>query len=94
MELSTSDLNFDYRLSYYVKWAILTGSVSLILNYFNCFVWSLYGQRLTKRVRNMLFESILRKEIKFFDKYTPGELNSKITKYEALLVSVQPFIAY
>lgn len=41
--------------------------------------WSIAAERQTRTIRKKLFQSILRKEISYFDLHKTGELNTKLT---------------
>lgn len=41
--------------------------------------WCIAAERQTKTIRKYLFQSILRKDIVYFDMHKTGELNTKLT---------------
>jgi ABC-type multidrug transport system fused ATPase/permease subunit len=59
---------------------VTLGFASFALSFLTNCLWALAGDRQIQRLRNALFASVIRKEIVFFDKYSSGDLNSKLTK--------------
>ncbi|CAF3211021.1 unnamed protein product [Rotaria socialis] len=55
------------------------GCASIVLSYFQVVCWSFTAERQTRAIRQKLFQSILRKEIVYFDFHKTGELNTKLT---------------
>jgi ABC-type multidrug transport system fused ATPase/permease subunit len=60
---------------------IILGVVSTLTCYVANVTWNTAAERQIRRIRNLLFKSIIRQEMAFFDKTTPGDMNSKITRY-------------
>lgn len=69
--------SIDDNIMYYV----IAGFTSLFLNYLAATCWDTAAERQTKRIRNLLFKSICYQEMAYFDKNTPGDLSSRITRY-------------
>ena len=76
------NVNFDQAISFTIKLYLYVSFLSLLANYLANVCFNTAGERQVKRIRRQLFISILRKDMAFFDKNTPGELNSVIIKYE------------
>ena len=49
------------------------------MGYIQVLFWSVAAERQKKTIRKKLFQSILRKEIAFFDVHKIGDLNTKLT---------------
>lgn len=77
--MPVSDKDYDGRIDYTVKFYVVVGSLSLFFNYLFYVCLETASARQVKRIRNRLFESLIRQEMGFFDKNTPGELNSILT---------------
>nr|QUF59441.1 ATP-binding cassette transporter Abcb1-like12 [Brachionus angularis] len=78
-ELSNKDTHFNNRIDKSIIYYIIFGLSSILVNYIAYACFDTAAERQIKRIRNKLFESLLRQEIAFYDKNAPGELNSKIT---------------
>lgn len=77
---TSSDTNFDNRIDESIKYYIIFGFFSIIVNYIAYACFDTAAERQIKRIRNKLFKSLLCQEIAYFDKSSPGELNSRITR--------------
>lgn len=73
-------INYDEAISFTVKLYLLISFLSLFANYLAHVCFSTAGERQVRRIRKKLFVSILRKDMAFFDKNTPGELTSVIIR--------------
>ncbi|CAF5218780.1 unnamed protein product, partial [Rotaria magnacalcarata] len=75
------NLTFDLQSEITQQTLYLTGigCASIVLSYFQVICWSFTAERQTKAIRQKLFQSILRKEIVYFDLHKTGELNTKLT---------------
>jgi ATP-binding cassette subfamily B (MDR/TAP) protein 1 len=62
-----------------VKMYVLVGFVSLLLYYLANVCLNTAAERQIKRMRNILYKSIIRQDMAFFDKNTTGELSSIIS---------------
>ena len=51
----------------------------IVVGYLQVTFWSMSGERQTRTIRNRLYQSILSKEIVFFDTHKTGELNNRLT---------------
>lgn len=73
----------DYDLSSYLRkpiiMSIILGCAVLLSGYVRVVSANLSAERQIKTIRTILFRSILRKEIAFFDEHSPGELSSYLT---------------
>jgi len=78
-EYTSGSIDFDGRMSKSVKLYVLIGFISLLLYYLANVCMNTAAERQIKRMRNLLYKSILRQDMAFFDKNTPGELSSIIT---------------
>ncbi|CAF0763048.1 unnamed protein product [Brachionus calyciflorus] len=71
--------NYDNRIQSNILNYVYFGIASIIANYIGYACFDTTAERQIKRIRNKLFMSLLRQEVGFFDKNSPGELNSRIT---------------
>lgn len=74
-----TDFDFQGQVKSQTYILVAIGCVSVALGYFQVSFWSMAAERQTKAIRKALFQSILRKEIVFFDTHKTGELNTKLT---------------
>lgn len=83
------DLDKQEEDSYvYMGYFFALGIAAMLLGWWQQELFSVAGERLTRRLRRMSFESILRKDIGFFDRTenTTGQLTTKLAT-DATLVS-------
>ncbi|KAK5936709.1 hypothetical protein PMZ80_011080 [Knufia obscura] len=67
-----SDVNSKVLIVVYI------GIAKLVLIYVYIVCWSLFGYRLAQRIRERYIQSLLHKDISFFDKLSPGEVSSHL----------------
>jgi len=53
----------------------------MIFGYFQVAFWLMPAEKQTKRIRTLLFESILKQDIGWFDVYQSGELTNRLTEF-------------
>nr|UOU03327.1 ATP-binding cassette subfamily B1-like 12 [Brachionus rubens] len=75
----TSNSNYNQRIETSLLNYVYFGVASIIANYIAYSCFDTTAERQIKRIRNKLFMSLLRQEMGYFDKNSPGELNSRIT---------------
>jgi ABC-type multidrug transport system fused ATPase/permease subunit len=74
--LSTLRIDFD-------QWLFLISVVGcgiIVVGYFQVAFWSIACERQTRRLREVLFRSILNKEIAYFDINKTGQLSTRLTE--------------
>lgn len=76
-----TDINFDIndQIRNQVIYSILIGCSALICGYIRTLFWNLIAERQIRIIRKTLFQSILRKDIDFFDNHKTGELSTCLT---------------
>lgn len=69
------------------------GSACCFSAYICTSLYTIVADRVTRRVRQMAFTNILRQHIGYFDIHQAGELNTRLTQYDNLLLlrSTRPF---
>ena len=60
--------------------SLVIGGATIVIGYFQVAFWSMACGRQTRRLREILFRSILRKQISYFDINKSGELNTRLTE--------------
>lgn len=55
---------------------VYLGIANLVLIYVYIVSWNLFGERLAQRTREQYLQTLLRKEISFFDDLSPGEISN------------------
>ena len=58
---------------------LVMGCGTIVVGYFQVAFWSIACERQTRRLREILFRSILHKEIAYFDTYKTGELSTRLS---------------
>lgn len=71
--------DFDARIQSNIIAYIGIAFASLFANYFSNVSFNIAAARQVRRIRQRLFEAVLRQDMSFFDKNNPGELNSLLT---------------
>lgn len=66
----------DFNITYF----FITGCYSMIFLYLANLFWNVAAERQIKRIRFMLFQAIVSKEMSYFEKKSPGEISSDISK--------------
>eukprot|EP00854_Cymbomonas_tetramitiformis_P009364 gene9364-11099_t len=62
-----------------IKYFFIAASINSGLDFFNFTAFVVAQQRLIRKLRNMLFRSLTRQEMAFFDKESTGDLLSRLT---------------
>lgn len=75
----SSAQSYSDQLNQQIVYYVIIAFASLFVNYVLHVTWNTAAERQCKKIRNILFEQILRQEIAFFDRNTPGDLNSRVT---------------
>ncbi|CAF1502364.1 unnamed protein product [Rotaria sordida] len=72
---------FDFQgaIQKQILYVVIIGCICLVLSYIQVTFWSMAAERQTKAIRKKIFQSILRKEIVYFDIHKAGELYTKLT---------------
>jgi ABC-type multidrug transport system fused ATPase/permease subunit len=65
-------------MSYLINLYVILGFSSLLSNYLSNVCYNTAAERQIKRIRNNLYQSIIRQDMSFFDKNTPGELTAAL----------------
>lgn len=71
--------NYDNRIETSILNYVYFGLSSILLTFVSYACFDSSAERQIKRIRNNLFMSLLRQEMAFYDKNSPGELSSQIT---------------
>jgi ABC-type multidrug transport system fused ATPase/permease subunit len=75
--------NINYSLTDVIRKPIITllivGCISLLCGYIRVTFSNISAERQTRTIRQILFQSILKKDIVYFDQHKTGELNSHLT---------------
>ncbi|CAF4831175.1 unnamed protein product [Rotaria sp. Silwood1] len=74
-----TSFDFQSQIQKQVLYLVVLGCIGIVLGYVQVLFWSVAAERQTKAIRKKLFQSILRKEIVYFDIHKAGELNTKLT---------------
>ena len=83
--MSTYSSDFDARMAYFINLYVALGFSSLVTNYLSNVCYNTAAERQIKKIRNILYKSIIRQDMGFFDKNTPGELTAALIAYEFFL---------
>jgi ABC-type multidrug transport system fused ATPase/permease subunit len=70
--------DFESRMSYLIGAYVGVGFASLFANYLMNVCFNTAAERQIKRARNELYKSIIRQDMGFFDKNTPGDLTAAL----------------
>ena len=73
-------MDFDSNISFVLKFYVLICFLALFLNYLSNICLNASAERQIKKMREVLFESVLRQDIAYFDKNKFGEINSALIK--------------
>ncbi len=92
MKSVSSDL--DAKMSYLINLYVALGFSSLFLYYLSNACFNTAGERKIKKIRNLLYKSIIRKDMSFFDKNTTGELTETLNTYELIIYNRKLFKKY
>ncbi|CAF3736730.1 unnamed protein product [Rotaria magnacalcarata] len=72
-------LDFQNQIKQQTNYLVILGCVSIVMGYLQVAFWSIAAEKQTKTIRKKLFQSILRKDMVYFDLHKAGELNTKLT---------------
>ncbi|CAF4895872.1 unnamed protein product [Rotaria sp. Silwood1] len=70
--------DFQTAIQKRILYLVAIGCICIVLSYIQVTFWSIAAERQTKAIRKKMFQSILRKEIAYFDIHKAGELNTKL----------------
>lgn len=73
-----SDTN--YRTRSQMIYLIILGCIALVCGYMRTLFLNLLSDRQIQIIRHRLFQSILEKDIEYFDRYQTGELSTCLTE--------------
>ena len=73
--------DFDSKMANLINLYVIIGFSSLLSNYLSNVCYNTAAERQIKRIRNKLFKSIIRQDMGFFDKNSPGELAASLVEY-------------
>ncbi|CAM2704626.1 unnamed protein product [Rotaria socialis] len=59
-------------------WLVIMGCAIIVVGYFQVALWSIACERQTRRLREILFRSILSKEMAYFDTNKSGQLSTRL----------------
>ncbi|KAJ3323513.1 Multidrug resistance protein 1 [Boothiomyces sp. JEL0866] len=76
-QASLDKMNSD--MSFAVTMMCIIGVVTFVGSYVQMTCWILFGENVSKRIRESFFHSILRQDIAWFDATSTGDLNSRLT---------------
>nr|UOU03322.1 ATP-binding cassette subfamily B1-like 3-1 [Brachionus rubens] len=74
-ENKSNDARMEDSINLYVAF----GFISLALNYLAHVCWNTAGERQIKKMREVLYKTMIRQDMAFFDKSSSGDLNSILT---------------
>ncbi|CAF1207252.1 unnamed protein product [Adineta steineri] len=77
--LTEVGINFEDDVKQQALYIIAVGFGVIVFGYCQIAFWSISCERQTRTIRDVLFRSIVYKEIAYFDKHKTGELNTKLT---------------
>jgi ABC-type multidrug transport system fused ATPase/permease subunit len=78
---NVADINFnlDDDIKQQIIYFIIIGCVALVCGYIRTLFLNLLSERQIRIIRQILFKSILKKDIEYFDKHKTGELSTSLT---------------
>ena len=76
---NATTFDFQGEIQKQTIYLVIIGCIIIVLGYIQVAFWSMAGERQTKAIRKHLFQSILRKEMVYFDTHKTGELNTKLS---------------
>ncbi len=79
MNFTNTNYNLKDQTRTQVVFLVILGCVGIICQYIRIALFNISAERQTRTIRRMLFESILKKDIVYFDNHKTGELNSLLT---------------
>jgi ATP-binding cassette subfamily B (MDR/TAP) protein 1 len=76
-----TDINYNLnaQTKNQIMYAAMIGCIALVCGYVRTAFLNLFAERQTRIIRQTLFESILKKDIEYFDTHKTGELNTCLT---------------
>jgi ATP-binding cassette subfamily B (MDR/TAP) protein 1 len=77
--LTNINYNLNDQTRQQIIFAIIIGFVCMISGYIRIVLFSITADRQARTIKRILFQSILKKDVVFFDKYKTGELSSLLT---------------
>jgi ABC-type multidrug transport system fused ATPase/permease subunit len=79
LNLTNSTDSLNSRIQSQIIYSIIIGCVALICGYIRTACFNLLADRQIRIIRKTLFQSILKKDIDFFDRHKTGELGICLT---------------
>ncbi|CAF0852957.1 unnamed protein product [Adineta ricciae] len=79
LNITLPDVDFLGNIRQQSLWLTIMGCGTIVVGYFQVAFWSIACERQTRRLREILFRSILHKEIAYFDTYKTGELSTRLS---------------
>ncbi len=79
MNFTNTNYNLKDETRQQVIFLVILSCVSLICQYIRIVLFNISAERQARTIRQMLFESIMKKDIVYFDNHKTGELNSLLT---------------
>lgn len=77
--INQNDFNLYDRIQKEIIYLIIIGCVAFICGYIRTLFLNLLSERQIKTIRKNLFQSILEKDIEYFDQHQTGELSTCLT---------------
>jgi ABC-type multidrug transport system fused ATPase/permease subunit len=76
-----TNINFDLndQIKQQILYFIIIGCVALVCGYIRTLFLNLIAERQIRIIRQILFQSILKKDIEYFDRHKTGELSTCLT---------------
>ncbi|CAF2677139.1 unnamed protein product [Rotaria sp. Silwood2] len=71
--------DFQHEITKQTLSLVTLGCVSILAGYIQVAFWTMPAEQQARAIKQKLFQSILRKEIAFFDTHKTAELNTKLT---------------
>ncbi|CAF1063871.1 unnamed protein product, partial [Brachionus calyciflorus] len=79
LSLNPVDESSDSRMNSTIPIYVGFGFISVFLNYVAHVCWNTAGEKQIKKMREVLYKTIIRQDMAFFDKNSSGDLNSILT---------------
>jgi len=78
---SIANINFDLndQIKQQIRYFIIIGCVAFVCGYIRTLFLNLLAERQIRIIRQILFQSILKKDIEYFDRHKTGELSACLT---------------
>ena len=86
--MKSFSFDFDAKMSYLINLYFALGFSLLLLYYLSNACFNTAAERQIKKIRNLLYKSIIRQDMGFFDKNTTGKLTETLNAYELFIYSI------